>query len=75
MFLCHGSMKGNPTVYYSMNELAEMLRVSRQTIYRMIEDGRLPSPIKLGKGQGSSIRFEKAKVDAALAALQTGSKA
>ena len=29
---------------------------------------------KLANAQGSSIRFEKAKVEAALAALQTGSK-
>jgi excisionase family DNA binding protein len=65
----------NLPVYYSFNEVAKMLRVSRQTIYRMIEDGRLPAPIKLGNAQRSSVRFEKAKVDAALAALQTGSKA
>jgi excisionase family DNA binding protein len=59
-------------VYYSFNEVAKMLSVSRQTIYRMIEDGRLPAPIKLGNAQRSSVRFEKTKVDAALAAMQTG---
>lgn len=30
--------------------------------------------VKLGNAQGSSVRFEKAKVEAALAAMQTGSK-
>ena len=59
-------------MYYSMKEMAEMLRVSRPTIYRLIERGQLPAPIKLGDAKGSSVRFEKTKVDAALAKLQTG---
>ena len=58
----------------SITQVMEMLGVSRSTVERMVRQGRLPRPIKLGPGQGSSIRFEKAKVEAALAAMQTGVK-
>jgi excisionase family DNA binding protein len=58
----------------SITQVMEMLGVSRSTVERMVRQGRLPRPIKLGPAQGSSIRFEKAKVEAALAAMQTGVK-
>jgi excisionase family DNA binding protein len=56
-------------------QLAEALQVSRTTIERMVRKGRLPKPIKLAPGQSSSARFDMDAVEAALAKLQTGSKA
>jgi len=34
--------------FYEINELAELLQVTRRTIYRMMTDGRIPKPIHFG---------------------------
>ena len=35
--------------YLNMSDLCEMLKVNRSTIYRQVEEGLFPRPIKLGK--------------------------
>lgn len=37
-----------PKKYYRPDEVAEILRLSRRTVYRMIRDGRLTA-VKLGR--------------------------
>ena len=54
-----------PDTYLTINQLAELLGIGRSSIYRRIEDGTLPKPIKLGKLS----RFSENAVVAALREL------
>lgn len=54
-----------PDTYLTINQLAELLGIGRSSIYRRIEDGTLPKPIKLGKLS----RFSENAVVAALSEL------
>lgn len=54
-----------PDTYLTINQLAELLGIGRSSIYRRIEDGTLPKPIKLGKLS----RFSENAVVAALQEL------
>ncbi len=44
--------------YYSSRELETRYAVSRATIWRMVQDGRLPQPVRFGR----SARFVGAEV-------------
>ena len=57
---------------YTINELALKLNVSRLAIVRMLADGRLPQPVKLGPAKSSPIRIPREETDAAIAAMQRG---
>lgn len=54
-----------PDTYLTINQLAKLLGIGRSSIYRRIEDGTLPKPIKLGKLS----RFSENAVVAALREL------
>lgn len=53
--------------YISIGELMKWLKLGRTTIYRRIEDGTLPKPIKIG----SLTRFKESEVKSALENLVT----
>lgn len=59
----------NTTSLISISELQQRLKVSRATVYRMIERGELPEPVKLGPRMS---RFRQSDIDQALAKLSTG---
>lgn len=46
--------------YYSVSEVAELLRVHRQLIYRMVQRGELPGTLRVGR----HIRIPRSAVDA-----------
>lgn len=41
----------------TLNQVAERLAVDRTTVYRWMEEGHLPPPIKLGVGKYGALRF------------------
>ena len=49
--------------YYTMDEVVEMFRVTRKTIYNWIAAGYLPEPMRRGK----IVRFSKKVIDSILA--------
>jgi len=53
--------------YISIKDVMKWLRLGRTSIYRRIEDGTLPRPIKIG----SLSRFKESEVKAALKFLET----
>jgi len=53
--------------FYTVRTLAERLAVTPMTIYRMVDQGKLPA-VKIGK----SIRFDPAAIDAFLATVRVG---
>lgn len=55
--------------YLTFRELGALLSVGRSSIYRRIEDGTLPKPIKLGK----LVRFRHSEVHIALSQLSVES--
>src|SRR5690606_32974573 len=57
---------GMPEVrrYYTCSDLEAMLRCTRQTVWNMRRDGRLPQPMVFGR---SFIRFDAAQVEEAIA--------
>lgn len=68
-------MKGNSEGDGNMKELLPMMtseellaftRISRSTMVRMIEDGRLPTPLKTGPKRPSRLLFDRAAVVAAV---------
>ncbi|MFA8443130.1 helix-turn-helix transcriptional regulator [Yoonia sp.] len=52
--------------YLSMNDLAEKMSCSRQTIHRMRDRGDLPPPVMLGR----TPRWTEAEIDEALEKLR-----
>lgn len=44
---------------YTAKELAERMKVTRRTIYRLIKEGKIPCAIKFG----GSWRFSKEKIE------------
>ncbi|CAN7237646.1 helix-turn-helix transcriptional regulator [Rhizobium sp. LjRoot254] len=38
--------------YYTVREVCKLTTLSRQTIWRMVEDGRFPPPVELTEGRG-----------------------
>ena len=50
--------------YVSMNELASRLTISRATVYRWIEIGLLPHPVKLGPSRVGFLESEIAAFQA-----------
>jgi excisionase family DNA binding protein len=52
--------------WYTKRQVAETLQVHDVTVDRMVADGRLPKPIKLGTARNSPVRFDAAAVDAAV---------
>jgi predicted DNA-binding transcriptional regulator AlpA len=61
----------NPrTAFHAQNlRSAKRLNISRLTVYRMIEDGRLPKPIKLTAAKGGALRFDPIAVEVAIARM------
>jgi prophage regulatory protein len=53
-----GAVKAVAGNYISMNELASRLTISRATVYRWIEIGLLPHPIKLGPSRVGFLESE-----------------
>jgi len=46
--------------FYRRSTLEEMLGISRSTIYRLMEDGDFPRPIKLGR---RAVRWKSEDID------------
>ena len=57
----------NQRLLLSIQDVAESLHVARSTIYKLIEAGEFPKPIKLGK---KSIRWRPSAVEAYIAKLE-----
>ena len=59
---CRAQTQNSEMTIISKKELAEMLGVSRSTIYRMVKNGLLPTPMLTSKNyiQGWSIKTIKA---------------
>lgn len=53
--------------YLKLSELMAYLKLGRSSIYRRIEDGSLPKPIKLGRLS----RFKQSEVLEALSRMET----
>jgi excisionase family DNA binding protein len=53
--------------FYTVKTLAEKLAINPMTIYRMVDQGRLPA-VKIGR----SIRFDPAAIDAFLTTVRVG---
>jgi len=51
-------MAGGRTAYLTLQEAAELLKVSKKTAYRMVQAGRLP-----GFKVGSAWRFRESDID------------
>ena len=43
------SEQGNQLLIIGINDIADITGLSRSTIYRRIEDGTFPAPIKIGR--------------------------
>ncbi len=56
----------------TLSDVAEIADISKQTIYRWIKSGRLPTPTKFGP---NTVRFRLGAIRAALAALEASSAA
>jgi excisionase family DNA binding protein len=48
--------------YLTMQQVCTLLQISRATAQRMVLDGRLPKPTKLGKSMSSPVRFDPIKI-------------
>lgn len=53
-------MTAERDTYYKTKEVAELLRISTTTLYRMAKRGELPSPIRLSR---TSVRWSKRSID------------
>ena len=53
--------------FYSVKTLAEKLAITPMTVYRLVDQGRLPA-VKIGK----SIRFKPQDIDAFLETVRVG---
>jgi excisionase family DNA binding protein len=53
-------------VYLSEQQTAALLGVSRRTIRRLVRQGVLPKPVRLGTGPRARKRWTRAAIDAAL---------
>jgi excisionase family DNA binding protein len=60
-------------MYLTSRDVCELLAISRTTVDRMVQDGRLPKPLKLATGRTGALRFPKAELEAAIAALRVQS--
>lgn len=49
-----------------MPEACKIFGVGRSSLYRMIEDGRIPTPAKLGEGSKSRVVWRRSVLMAAL---------
>jgi excisionase family DNA binding protein len=56
----------NTEYLLTIDEAAERLRVHRSYIYKLINAGALPAPIKLGR----AVRFKASEFDDAIRALR-----
>jgi len=56
-----------PDQFYSVRTLAEKLTLAPMTIYRLVDQGKLPA-VRIGK----SIRFRPADIDAFLESVRVG---
>jgi excisionase family DNA binding protein len=61
--------------FLTVQQLANHLGLCRASVDRMVADGRLPTPIKLGASRNSPVRFNITEVEAFLAALKQGARA
>jgi predicted DNA-binding transcriptional regulator AlpA len=52
----------------SKTQAAAKLGVHPESLMRMCREGRFPSPVKLGAGQNSAVRFVEAEVTGWIAA-------
>jgi excisionase family DNA binding protein len=59
----YGLMQSTPDDLLTTGEVAEMARVSRQTVWRWAEDGVLKTAVELPSGQR---RFRRSDVEALL---------
>ncbi len=48
--------------FYRVDEVAEILSLSRRTIYRMVRDGRIEG-IKFGSGRANSVRIPRQAIE------------
>lgn len=60
-------MGSNPDHHLSYEDVSKRMRVSLSTTKRLVRDGRLPRPVKVGKRK---VAFRQGDVDAALASLR-----
>ena len=51
--------------YLTFAQVMERLQIAKSSVYRRIQDGTLPTPIKIGSLQ----RFKESEIDAAMEAL------
>ena len=51
--------------YLTFTQVMERLQLAKSSVYRRIQDGTLPRPIKIGSLQ----RFKESEIDAAMEAL------
>ena len=55
--------------FVSQAEAARRMGASDETIRRMVKDGRLPTPRKIGTHQAAPVRFDEHELEAAIAKL------
>src|SRR6266516_1052978 len=64
-------MTTEKTEFLTVAEVARTLRVSRNTIYRLVANAQLPA-LKLGSGPNPSIRIPKVELDRYTATARIG---
>ena len=52
------------TGYVTVNEIAELLRVSRSTLYALIQHGKFPAGIKIGHSRRWPVRVLREYLEA-----------
>lgn len=48
--------------WLTVDEVADLLKISRATVYRWINEGRLPCPVKVGGNGSRTSRFRRSDV-------------
>ncbi|HEV8032035.1 MAG TPA: helix-turn-helix domain-containing protein [Stellaceae bacterium] len=56
--------------FYTLGQLAVILKIHPNSVKRFVDDGRLPRPVKLSPGRSGRVRFPVVETDAALEALR-----
>jgi excisionase family DNA binding protein len=56
--------------FVSLKEVAEVLRVNTRTVYRLIQAGQMPQPVKVGR----SLRFPVSDVEVYIERLKRSRK-
>lgn len=56
-------------MFYTIGQLAAKLQIHPNSVKRLVDDGRLPRPVKLSPGRTGRVRFPVAETDLAIARL------